>query len=256
MKIGMFRRVVAKTLIPKRIKIAMRTTSKNTVRTLLARSTVALKVHTGQLLQTTGAYVLGAQQTQEMKDHALLDLGNIAYDLTVMARTLKVKLPSSTKKIKLVGTRGAALLQLDSLATNLLHTVEGGLFDTPPMVTVKKMVPMPQKGGVKEEREVRVVDAEADEAAEATRQNQMRSFLSGAIDIYWRLCFDLLGEPPAGVLEAMATRLKADYPEEAPAPTPVAPAAPKGKVTFPAAVPPAKKAPVKGKKAQPEAVTA
>ena len=59
-------------------------------------------------------------------------LGDIGYDLTALARVLKVKLPSSTKKSKLVGTRGAALLQLDSLATDLLRQVEQSLFRHPP----------------------------------------------------------------------------------------------------------------------------
>jgi hypothetical protein len=71
---------------------------------------------------------------------------------------------------------------------------------------------MPQKGGAKEERDVEVVDAEADQAAEADRQNQMKSFLSGAIDVFWRLCFDMTGQAPVAVLEAKFTRMKAEYP--------------------------------------------
>jgi hypothetical protein len=80
------------------------------------------------------------------------------------------------------------------------------------MTSIKKMVTNPSKGGAKEERDVDVVDVEADKAAEAERQTQMKSFLSGAIDVYWRLCFDVTGKAPAAVLDAKFARMKAQYP--------------------------------------------
>lgn len=213
MQIGTFRRNVGKTLAVKATKTALRTVSKNTARTTIAQATVALKGHTGQLLQATGQYLLGAQASQEMKDAAFVVLGDIGYDLTILARVLKVKLPSSTKKIKLVGTRSAALLQLDGLTTNLLLQVEKGAFVGPKMTTVKKMVSMPQKGGAKEERDVDVVDAEADTTSEIERQTEMKSFLAGAIDVYWRLCFDIFSKSPESVLDAKFARLKAEFPK-------------------------------------------
>ena len=252
MQIGTFRRNVVKTLPVKATKTALRMVSKNTARTQVARGSVALKGHTGQLLQSTGQYLLGLPQTQEVKDEATKVLGDIGYDLTALARVLKVKLPSSTKKSKLVGTRGAAILQLDSLATDILRQAEQSLFVSPTMTTVKKMVPMPQKGGAKEERNVDIVDVAAEQAAEMERQTQIRSFLTGAIDVFWRLCFDLTGQPPVAVLDAKFARMKKDFPAitfdsgEKKA---------KGKLTLPTkgkAVAKGKK----GKKAQPEAVPA
>jgi hypothetical protein len=125
---------------------------------------------------------------------------------------LKVKMPASTKKAKLVGTRSAAILQMDSLATDLLGLVEKGLFVSPKMTTVKKMVTIPNKGGVKEEREVDVVDAKAETEAETERQTQMKSFLTGAVDMYWRLCFDMLGKAPMTVLEEKFSRMHQEFP--------------------------------------------
>lgn len=212
MLIGTFRRNVVKSLTPKATKTALRTVSKNTSRMQIAQGAVALKGHTGQLLQTTGQYLLGLQQTQEMKNDSARVLGDIGYDLTLLARVLKVKLPSSTKKSKLVGTRGAAILQLDSLATDLLRTVERGLFVSPQMTTTTKMVSMPQKGGAKEERTVDIVDLAAEQAAEMERQTEMKSFLSGAIDLFWRLCFDMTGNPPEAVLQAKLDRLPQEFP--------------------------------------------
>lgn len=215
MQIGTFRRNVGKTLAVKAMKTALRTVSKNTARTQIAQATVGLKRDTGRLLQVTSQYLLGLQMTQEMKNDAFLVLGDIGYDIAAAARVLKVKLPSSTKKSKLVGTRSAAILQLDSLATDLLQQAAAGLFVCPKMTTVKKMVSMPQKGGAKEERNVDVVDAPAETAAEAERQEAMRSFLAGAIDVFWRLCFDLTGEPPVSALDAKFTRMQAEYPTAA-----------------------------------------
>jgi hypothetical protein len=212
MTIGAFRKSVGKTLTTKSVKTAMRVASRNTQRTQIAQAAVALKGDTGRLIQNMGQYLLGLQATQEMKDGAFQTLGDIGYDLTVLARTLKVKLPSSTKKSKLVGTRSAALLQFDSLTTELLRQVEVGVFGSPKMTSIKKMVTNPSKGGAKEERDVDVVDVEADKAAEAERQTQMKSFLSGAIDVYWRLCFDVTGKAPAAVLDAKFARMKAQYP--------------------------------------------
>lgn len=250
MQIGTFRRNVTKTVATKGIKMALRTVSKNTVRVQLTSATVALKGHTGRLLQTMSQYLLGLQQTQEMKNDATVVLGDIGADLTLLARVLKVKLPSSTKKIKLVGTRGAAILQLDSLATDLLRQVEQGLFVLPKMTTVKKMVSMPQKGGAKEERTVDVVNVEAEAQAEMARQEAMKSYLSAAIDVYWRLCLDVTGGPPVQVLDAKFARMKTAHPgiafdtgEAKPPAGPVAVAVAKGK----------KKGP---KKAEPEAVPA
>lgn len=212
MQIGTFRRNVAKTLTVKSTKMALKMVAKNTARTHLAQATVALKGHTGQLLQTMGQYVLGLPQTQEMKNQAFVVLGDVGFDLIAVARVLKVKLPSSTKKSKLVGTRGAALLQLDSLATDLLLQVEQSLFNAPTMSKVKKMVSMPQKGGAKEERTVNVVNQKAEQTVEATRQEAMKSFVAGAVDVYWRLCLDVTGQPPVDVLKAKITRMQKDYP--------------------------------------------
>jgi hypothetical protein len=212
MTIGTFRRHVGRTLTPKATKLALRGVSKNTVRTHAAHGAVSLKTHTGQLLQATSQYLLGLQMTQEMKDNAAVALGDIGYDLTVIARVLKAKMPSSTKKVKLVGTRAAALLQLDSLATDLLHQAEQGLFAPPKMTTVKKMVNLPNKGGAKEERDVEVVDTEADTAVETERQTQMTSFLAGALDVYWRLCFDMTGKSPESVLAAKFERMQVEFP--------------------------------------------
>jgi hypothetical protein len=212
MQIGAFRRVASKTLTTKSTKTALRNVSRNTQRTQIAQAAVALRGDTGRLIQNLNQYLLGLPFTAEQKDAAFNTLGDVAYDLVNLARVLKVKTPTSTKKSKLVGTRGAALLQFDGLTTDILRAAERGLFSSPKMTTVKKMVTNPSKGGAKEERDVQVVDVEQDKAAEAERQTEMKSFLTGAIDVFWRLCYDITGQVPSAILDAKFERIKAEFP--------------------------------------------
>jgi len=72
---------------------------------------------------------------------------------------------------------------------------------------------MPLKGGKKEERDVDVINVTAEGLAEVTRQDQMREALKLAIDVFWRLCYDLTGTAPVGVLEAKYDRLKQEFPD-------------------------------------------
>ena len=43
-----------------------------------------------------------------------------------------------------------------------------------------------------------VVDAATERRRRQERQTEMKSFLSGAIDVFWRLCFDMFGQRPGG----------------------------------------------------------
>jgi hypothetical protein len=189
----------------------MRTASRNSTQAVMAQSIVALKRDMGSLFQSVGKYILGFQMTQQMKDSAYHYLGDIGADLSVLCKMLKVKMPSATKKIKLTCTRTAALLQLDGLTTEMLSMVEAGVFTSPKMVKVKKMVMIPAKG-TKEEREVDVVDAVAETTAAEGRAIILRSLLESALDLYWRVCYDITGETPSGVFDGKLQRMASEYP--------------------------------------------
>lgn len=211
MTIGIFRRQVAKTMAPKPVKMALRTVAKNTARTQVAHAVVALKTDTGRLMQAMSQYLLGLQQSQAMKADAAYVLGDIGFDLVALSKVLKVKLPAATKKNKLTGTRGAGLLHLDGLATNLLRQVSQGLFVAPKMTTKSKIVANPHTG-TKEERQVDVVDSEADAAADAVRMAELKSLVTEAVALYWRLCFDITGQAPDALLKAKFARMQAEFP--------------------------------------------
>ena len=168
---------------------------------------------TGQLLQIIGAVLAGpaADAGNEGRRHQGAGRHRLS---TCGARTgAEGQAAIEHQEVQARGHSwcGSAL-QLDSLATDILRQAEQSLFVSPTMTTVKKMVTMPQKGGAKEERNVDIVDAAAEQAAETERQNQMRSFLAGAIDVFWRLCFDMTGEPPVKVLDAKFARMKEGIP--------------------------------------------
>jgi hypothetical protein len=210
--IGTFRKNVLKTLNAKQAKNGLRLVAKNTVRTHVAHTAVTLATSTGQLTQVLTPYLLGAQFTPEMKADASAVMGDLGYDLTVLCRLLKVKLPSSTKKLKLTGTRGAAVLHLNGLAIDVLRIAEVGIFGGPQMTKVTKDVVLPNKGGIKESREVDVIDTEAEGAADTARQDQIKSLLTAMVDVYWRLSFDIFGLPPATLFGEKLERMQAAHP--------------------------------------------
>lgn len=212
MQIGKFRKNVMKTVGTKAAKTSLRLTGKNTLRTNVAHATVALKTDTGHLIQALSPYVKGVQFNQEMKDTAFTVFGDIGYDLTILCRILKVKMPTATKKSKLVGTRTAALLSMDGLTTDMLAVVSKGMFEGPIMTKVTKTVVLPNKGGIKEDRIVDVVDTANELQAEEGRQAELKSLLAGVVDIYWRLCFDVLQQPPHDALMNKFERVKAKFP--------------------------------------------
>ena len=85
MQIGTFRRNVVKTLDHKATKTAIASGVQEHGADAVAQGAVALKGHTGQLLQTTAQYLLGLPQTQEMKDDAAHGAGR--YRLSIWPRS-------------------------------------------------------------------------------------------------------------------------------------------------------------------------
>jgi hypothetical protein len=208
-----FRKNAMKTHIPKSIKLGLQTTSKNRLRTSVAAQTVSLKANVGGVIQDTRDYILGTSDfTEDMKAHVLGDFGQIGYDLTILSKLLKVKTPTATKKIKLTGTRTAGLLELDALTTDLLTVINTSTFTAPVMTLTKKMVTLPNKGGIKEEREVAVIDMAKESELEAHRQESIKTTLAKVIDLFWRLCFDIFHEAPALVFSHQFEAMQARYP--------------------------------------------
>jgi hypothetical protein len=118
---NLFKRNVAKTLAPKPAKEGIRKIARKTAATITAQAVVGLKVSTGELHRALEAYLLGFQLTDALRLHARENLGDVLYQLAVLSKILKVKLPGSRKKVYLKGmTMTQAVLRLDQVATDML----------------------------------------------------------------------------------------------------------------------------------------
>ena len=211
LSIGMYRKNVLKTFNTKSSKLALKTVARNTGRTNLLVAMVGLRYETGNLFRDLTPYICGIPTTQEMTDSAYYSMGNIGRYLVVLAKLLKVKTPTASKKAKLTGTRTAALLSFSSTVTDMMGVYNAFFNYGVATQVVEKQVVIPSTGA-KELRNVTQLDVEMETSAEAMRQADMSKFLSAAIDIYWRLCFDMFKVPPAVVFENNLTYLMTQYP--------------------------------------------
>lgn len=212
MQSGTFRKNVMRSMDAKAAKLGLKNVAKNTQRTSMVMTAVLFASHVGQLIQALSQYILGLQLSSEMKDTARTAMQDIGFDLAAFCRVLRISMPASTKKSKLSGTRTAAVLQLWSAATAILTTVSTGVFSGPKMKIVTKMVTIPSKAGAKEERQVSVVDPDLEKGAESERQESIKAAVGVAIDVYWRICYDLFETPPWTLFDEKMERMKVEFP--------------------------------------------
>lgn len=210
MQIGTFRKNVMKTVNAKTAKAGLRRLASNTQRTNIFQTTVAVRTDMGRLLSALRPVVLGEQFTAAMEATASPAFGDLGASLVALAKLLKVKTPTSTKKAKLVGTRTLGLMELDQVTTEALGVAQG-IFTGPVTLTVNKEITLPSTGE-KVKRDVQEVDKEKEEAAEAGRITELQSLITKAVDLYWRLSLDIFKSAPAPMFAAKMDRLKAAYP--------------------------------------------
>lgn len=213
---GVFRKNAIKLMSAKEIKKSLRFNGKSNLRVLLAKAATNIVIDSNALVADLSMYMLGFPFTQEIKDKAEAGMQNLGLSIVTMARILKVKTPSSTRKMKMAGTRGANLLILIDSSADLLEVTRAFTFDKTSSITVKRMINIP--GAVngapkKEEREVEVVDEEKEAAHFENHQNTLKSILENMIVIYWKLCFDMFAEGPAFLFAKKLKQLQVENPE-------------------------------------------
>jgi hypothetical protein len=147
-------------------------------------------------------YILEGIMTPEAKDNAFEELGDFSYyTVGVLAKELKVKVPSATKKMKLVGTIGHGLLELDVLATAVLSLAKKNFYG----VALKEH---------HENGEARMaLDVEAQEAKELANQTQMALKVEQAITLFYQLVYAIFGEAPDVVFAGNIAKLALRYPD-------------------------------------------
>src|SRR5689334_19579971 len=105
MQLETIRKNVLKTVPVKQTKLGLRMASKDSIRAAAAQGVVLFSKDVGHLIYALNSYVLGQQFSAEAKSAAFEVMGDIGADLLLLSKILKVKMPTATKKVKLVGTR-------------------------------------------------------------------------------------------------------------------------------------------------------
>jgi hypothetical protein len=212
MKFGTYRNVAMKSVNVRAAKNGLRLLAKSTPSTVECKAIVGLNLGLGLLVRVTTPYLLGDQLSNDVRAQSLDALADVGYNLVLLARTLKVKLPTSTKKVKLVGTVSLGILTLAGMAYRLLDYVDG-VFIGPAMKSVEKEIVLPNEGGKKELRVVSVVDREQENADEKERQEQVKAMFTPIIDQYWKLVYSLTGQTPEAAFTISETALRMKSPE-------------------------------------------
>lgn len=221
---SVYRRNVFKTLSVRPAKIGLKYVSRNTNRTNVMHASFGLLTEASELVTGLAPYLLGVSRlTEPMKINAFEEMGDIGYYLSVLSKALKVKLPASSKKVRLkTMTRSAALLEVLRLS-QLIGNLSKKVFYGPVMVQVereKKVITLAADGSVDASVPATTVMEKVDVLAPdetlqlfAERDQQVVAYLQELIPLYWALCFDMFDVPPAFVFVGNIAKLSKRYGE-------------------------------------------
>lgn len=223
MELNLYRKNVFKTLSVKPAKLGLRTVSSNTKRTNVMHCATGFHTEVSEFVVGMAGVITGASRlTDEIKLHLFEELGDALYYTTVLARELKVKLPASTKKVKLKDmTRSAAAMQLLGYASKVGDLAKKNFYG-PKMKAgeVPKFTYTDVKDAdgkvietLQKPKEYFVVDKEATEALFTERHAKIAALLEQAVPLLWALSFDLFGVPPSDVMAANISKLSKRYGE-------------------------------------------
>lgn len=208
---GSYKRNVFKTLRQREAKLGLKFVARNTKRTNVMHAISGIQAGTLRMAGTLGPYMVGSVKINDTMKIAAFDAASdLTYFLTVAAKTLKVKIPGSGKKVKLKGmTRSEAMVKLVQLATTLADT--GKEIFTGPVLVDKEVTRMDKKAGVEVKTVVKAVDPDASEAQAAEREHRLAATLSQYLELFWALCFDTFEVPPANLYVAQIAKLEKQF---------------------------------------------
>lgn len=198
MDTSLYRRNVFKTLSIKPAKEGVKYAARNTARINMLHGAVGLATEAMELLEAVQNYVLIGRMTQDEREAAFDEMGDCGYYLIVLAKAVKAKVPGAGKKLKLVGTRTKALLDFVNYAQRILSAQKKVFYGTKTKVHLQ----FPER---------RVLDAEAQAVVDAERVQVLRSLVEAAIDLFYRLSYDMFGVTPATVFDGNIAKLTPRY---------------------------------------------
>jgi len=178
MNSNQFKRNVMRTVSARMAKAGLHNATRKVVGTNVLHAIVGLNTEVGALLQSMQPFLLGNQMKPQWIEDAYTPFGGVSYYVMMLAKSLKLKIPGSGKKVKLVGmTKTEGLLALNNMSVDLLYhamaVLQGNAMDF----------------------------------------DTLQADVSNIIGVLWPLMFDLLGVPPAVVFENYCARLEAAYPQ-------------------------------------------
>lgn len=202
-----YRKNVFKTLSIKPAKIGLRHVAKNTLRTNVFHASIGLGTEGGELVAGLASYITGSSRiTPEMLVNAFEEMGDLGYYMSVLCKCLKVKLPASSKKVKLKGmTRSEAVLKLMSYTAAIADLAKKNMYgvSTKPItkeVSSETVDPLGNKTTIVSLQIAEVYDPVETELVWSTRRDKIKAILQEQfVPLYWALCFDLFDAPPANV---------------------------------------------------------
>jgi hypothetical protein len=211
---NVYRANVLKTLSVKPAKLGLKYASRNTNRTNIMHAAIGLATEAGELVEGLTPYILGAERLSEkMKVNAFEEMGDLGYYMMVLAKTLKVKLPTSSKKVRLKGmTRSAAILEilrLSMVAANMAKKV----FYGPVMTEAERGESTTDSEEGADTKKHEVIDTDKTAALYAEREAKITEAMNEFVPLYWALCYDLFEVPPSYVFVANIAKLSKRYGE-------------------------------------------
>ena len=205
MENSVYKSNVFKTLSIKPAKLGLKYVSRNTSRTNVMHACLGMVTEAGELIQGLTPYILGASKlTDPMKVNAFEEMGDIGYYMMVLAKTLKIKLPTSSKKVRLKGM------------TNMSKKVFYGPVMTTATreKTITNLNPDGTVAGLEKVNETyEVINAESTQALYAERDALVVGYMNELVPLYWALCFDMFEVPPSHVFVGNIAKLSKRYGE-------------------------------------------
>lgn len=221
MENSIYKANVFKTLSVKPAKAGLRYVSRNTNRTNIMHAALGLVTEAGELVEGLTPYILGAERLSEkMKINAFEEMGDLGYYMMVLAKTLKIKLPTSSKKVRLKGmTRSAAILEILRLSSAMANLGKK-VFYGPVMSEAEREKTVTNlgedgkpTGTTKTMEKYEVVDDAKTVALYAERESKAVEYMNEFVPLYWALCYDMFEVPPSFVFVANIAKLSKRYGE-------------------------------------------
>lgn len=202
MENALYRKNVFKTLSIKPAKDGVKYAARNTARINLLHAGTGFATEVMEFTVGLSSYILDGRLTKEAKDNAFEELGDIGYYLMVLAKTLKIKPPTSKRKLKLIGTPSRAILDLLSKAEEVLSLQKKVYYG----VKLKEVKAVDGKTLIR-------VDAEAQKAVDAKRAEDMKKPVAEAYELYFKIVYSLFGVTPSAIYAGNIAKLAHRYPD-------------------------------------------